>query len=156
MATEITTIQEGQTVPNFSFTATTIGHTQLSDFSTQTVILYFYPKDNTPGCTQEGIDFSQSHDQFKQRNAVIFGVSKDSLKKHQNFKGKHHFPFELISDADGSICELFNVIKEKSMFGKKYLGIERSTFIISPNNQLKKIWRKVKVANHVMEVLHSL
>ena len=117
------------------------------------VVLYFYPKDSTPGCTTEGQDFSSLHKKFKKENTLIFGLSRESIKSHDNFKEKQGFVFELISDPEEIICNQFDVIKEKSMYGRKYMGIERSTFIIDEKGRLIKEWRKVKVTGHAQEVL---
>ncbi len=120
------------------------------------VILYFYPKDSTPGCTSESIDFTSNYDAIQKKNAVVFGISRDSIQSHENFKTKYNMPFELISDPDEILCNYFDVIKEKNMYGRKYMGIERSTFLIDENGLLKKEWRKVKVKGHVNEVLQAL
>ncbi len=120
------------------------------------VVLYFYPKDNTPGCTQQACDFRDSIDRLKALGCTVFGVSKDSPKSHVNFISKYAFPFDLLSDPEGKLCELFNVWVEKSMYGKKYFGIERSTFLIAPNGNIDHIWRKVSVKGHVAEVLKIL
>lgn len=129
---------------------------KLSDYLGKWVIIYFYPKDSTPGCTAEGRDFKTYFQEFTQLNAVIFGISKDSLKSHERFKEKEEFPFELISDENEKLCQEFDVIKEKNMYGKTYLGIERSTFIINPQGKVVYQWRKVKVPGHVEEVLNTL
>lgn len=128
----------------------------LADYRGKWLVLYFYPKDSTPGCTTEGQDFRDAYAQFQQLNSEVFGVSRDSLKSHANFKAKHDFPFELIADSEGKLCELFDVFKMKSMFGKQALGIERSTFIIDEQGQLRQEWRKVRVKGHVDEVLATL
>lgn len=120
------------------------------------VVLYFYPKDSTPGCTTEGQDFSSLHKKFKKENTLIFGLSRESIKSHDNFKEKQGFVFELISDPEEIICNQFDVIKEKSMYGRKYMGIERSTFIIDEKGRLIKEWRKVKVTGHAQEVLEYI
>lgn len=125
----------------------------LADFKGKKLILYFYPKDNTPGCTTEGIDFAALADQFAGAGAVILGVSRDSVKSHEGFKAKHCFPFELISDANEELCNLFGVIKMKSMYGKQVRGIERSTFVFDASGMLVREWRGVKVAGHAKEVL---
>jgi peroxiredoxin Q/BCP len=145
-------IAHDEKVPDFR-AASTGGEFSLSDHQGKTLVLYFYPKDNTPGCTTEGIDFAQSHSKFKRAGTVIAGVSRDSLKSHEGFKAKMNFPFELISDADEQLCELFGVIKMKNMYGKKVRGIERSTFVIDGSGKLRREWRGVKVPNHVDEVL---
>ncbi|WP_165482449.1 peroxiredoxin [Legionella bozemanae] len=146
----------GESVPDFAFTATNGLNARLSDYRGQYVVLYFYPKDATPGCTTEGQDFRDAYPQFQELNIQIFGVSRDSLKSHENFKAKQNFPFELISDQDEQLCQLFDVIKMKSMYGKQVRGIERSTFIIDPQGKLSKEWRKVSVKGHVDEVLSAL
>jgi peroxiredoxin Q/BCP len=117
------------------------------------VVIYFYPKDSTPGCTTEGQQFRDLHDQFLAANAVILGISRDSLKSHENFKAKQAFPFELGSDADETVCNLFGVIKQKMMYGKQCRGIERSTFVIDREGVLRREWRGVKVPGHAQEVL---
>lgn len=129
---------------------------KLSDYLGKWVVLYFYPKDSTPGCTSEGRDFKAHYHDFTQLNSVIFGISKDSLKSHERFKEKEAFPFELISDESEHLCQIFDVIKEKNMYGKTYMGIERSTFIINPKGQVVFEWRKVKVPGHVEIVLQTL
>lgn len=120
------------------------------------VILYFYPRDNTPGCTQEGEDFAAAHARFKKADALVFGISADSLASHVKFKAKMAFPFELLSDPEQRVCKLYDVIQEKSMYGKKYLGIERSTFLIDAKGVLRREWRKVKVKGHAEEVLAAV
>ncbi|RUR13824.1 peroxiredoxin [Legionella sp. km772] len=149
-------MEEGQKVPNFKFTATNNLCAQLHDYLGQNIVLYFYPKDATPGCTTEGQDFRDAYQQFRNLNTVVFGISRDSLRSHENFKAKQGFPFELISDADEQICALFDVIKMKSMYGKQVRGIERSTFLINSEGILSKAWRKVSVQGHVAEVLANL
>lgn len=143
-------------VPNFEFKATNNLTAHLNDYQGQTIVLYFYPKDATPGCTTEGQDFRDAYPQFKTLNAQIFGISRDSLKSHEHFKAKQNFPFELISDNEEHLCQLFDVIKMKSMYGKQVRGIERSTFIIDGKGVLKHEWRKVSVKGHVEEVLNTL
>lgn len=118
-------------------------------------ILYFYPKDDTPGCTVEGADFRDRYEEFKKAGYMVFGVSRDSLKSHERFKAKMTFPFELLADEEETLCKLFNVIKEKNMYGKKVFGVDRSTFIIGKNNEVLKEWRGVKVDGHVGEVLSA-
>ena len=146
-------IKIGEKVKNFTAQSTNKVDFNLKDQLKGNTILFFYPKDNTPGCTQEGIDFSENLRKFKNKNSQVFGVSRDSLKSHNNFKEKFKFKFDLISDTDEKICNMFDVIKEKSMYGKKYMGVERSTFIINEKGILIKEWRKVKVKNHALEVL---
>lgn len=146
----------GQEVPDFSFSATNGLSGHLSDYKGSRIVLYFYPKDSTPGCTLEGQDFRDLYPKFQKLNAVIFGISRDSLKSHENFKAKQNFPFELISDSDETLCALFDVIKMKNMYGKQVRGIERSTFIIDAQGALQHEWRKVQVKGHVQEVLEFL
>ena len=140
-------------ISNFKAKSTNENEFNLKDFQDGFIVLYFYPKDNTPGCTQEGIDFSNNYRKFKNLNTEIIGISKDNIKSHENFKKKYKYKFDLISDEDEKICKMFDVIKEKNMYGKKYMGIERSTFIIDKKGKLLKEWRKVKVKGHVEEVL---
>lgn len=147
------TVVLGQPVPEFKATATSNKDVLLSALEGYNVVLYFYPKDSTPGCTTEGQDFRDNYDVFKTANTVIFGVSRDSLKSHENFKSKQDFPFELIADPDETLCKLFDVIKLKNMYGKQVMGIERSTFVINKKGYLHKEWRRVSVAGHVQEVL---
>ncbi|MDO7926614.1 peroxiredoxin [Pseudomonas sp. KFB-139] len=142
-----------QSVPDFQAPATSGQAVSLSGLKGQQVVIYFYPKDNTPGCTTEGQNFRDSIAQFQAANTVVFGVSRDSLKTHENFKAKQEFPFELISDKDEALCQLFDVIKLKKLYGKEYLGVDRSTFLIDKNGVLRKEWRGVKVPGHVDEVL---
>ena len=126
---------------------------KLSDLKGKKFVLYFYPRDSTPGCTTEGRGFSAAYDQFQKSNCEIFGVSRDSMQKHENFKAKQGFPFELISDPDEVLCKLFDVIHEKKLYGKVHMGIVRSTFIIDEKGVLKQEYRKVKVKGHADEVL---
>ncbi len=139
-------------VPDFTAAATG-GDFTLSAHRGKTVVLYFYPKDDTPGCTTEGRDFAASNAQFRNANAVVVGVSRDSVKSHERFKAKMQFPFELISDPDEKLCELFGVMKMKNMYGRQVRGVERSTFVIDGSGKLRKEWRGVKVPNHVDQVL---
>jgi len=150
------TVTVGKKVPAFSIPATGGKSLGLKDFKGKRLVLYFYPKDSTPGCTTEGQDFRDHYEQFEKANCDILGVSQDSLKRHDNFKGKYEFPFELLSDEDGTLCELFGVIKLKKMYGKEFMGIERSTFLIDENGKLLQEWRKVKVPGHVAEVLAAV
>ena len=129
---------------------------RLKDLRGQNVVLYFYPKDNTPGCTTEGQDFRDLHAKFKRRKTVIFGVSRDSIASHEKFKAKQGFPFELLSDPDEKLCQRFDVIHEKSLYGRKFMGVERSTFLIDANGKLRQEWRKLKVTGHAAEVLESV
>ncbi len=142
-------------VPDFEAPATGGKTIRLSDLRGQNVVLYFYPKDSTPGCTREGQDFRDNHLKFRRRKTVVLGVSRDSLKSHERFKEKQEFPFELLSDEDETLCQLFDVIKMKNMYGKKVRGIERSTFLIDKTGVLKREWRGVKVDGHVEEVLEA-
>lgn len=140
-------------IPNFSLPATGGTPFDLAAQAGKTVVIYFYPKDSTPGCTTQGQNFRDRHDQFAAANAVILGISRDSLKSHENFKTKQAFPFELGSDADEAVCNLFGVIKQKMMYGKQCRGIERSTFVIDAAGVLRREWRGVKVPGHAQEVL---
>ncbi|AKX44433.1 peroxiredoxin [Thiopseudomonas alkaliphila] len=140
-------------VPNFIAQATADTQVELAQLQGKQVVIYFYPKDNTPGCTTEGQEFRDAYPEFQAANTVVFGVSRDSLRTHENFKAKHGFPFELISDPEETLCQQFAVIKLKKLYGKEYLGIERSTFLIDANGVLQHEWRKVKVKGHVAEVL---
>jgi len=142
-------------VPDFTLPATGDQEISLSDFKGKKVVVYFYPKDNTPGCTNEGKDFADQFNQFKRANTVVLGISRDSVKSHENFKAKYDFPFDLLSDKDETVCSLFDVIKEKNMYGKKVMGVERSTFLIDADGKLRQEWRKVKVPGHVDEVLEA-
>jgi len=146
----------GIKVPNFSGCMTSNKTFRLSDFQGNNIVLYFYPKDSTPGCTNESIQFSELAKSFEKKNCVIFGISRDSLKSHENFKAKYQLGFELISDADEKICNMFDVIKMKNMYGKQVRGIERSTFLIDASGKVAKEWRKVNVEGHAAEVLASL
>ena len=147
---------EGKKCPKFSGDAT--GGISLSnkDFEGKNLIIFFYPKDNTPGCTLEGQDFRDNHKEFAKLNAEILGVSRDSIKSHENFKEKQSFPFQLLSDPDEAMCKSFDVMREKSMYGKKYIGVDRSTFLINSDGIIVKEWRSVKVKGHVLEVLEAL
>ncbi|MDY4284385.1 peroxiredoxin [Xanthomonas sp. LF06-19] len=128
----------------------------LGDYAGRWRVLYFYPKDSTPGCTTEGIEFNALLPQFEQAGATVLGVSRDSVKSHDNFCAKQGFRFALVSDADEALCRAFDVIKEKNMYGRQVLGIERSTFLLSPTGQLVRSWRKVKVPGHAQAVLDAL
>lgn len=143
-------------VPNFKLEATGGKSVELKDLREQNVVLYFYPKDNTPGCTNEGCDFKKHHTKFKRSKTVVLGISRDTVASHEKFKSKFKFPFDLLADTDEKACKLFDVIKEKNMYGRKVMGIERSTFLIDDKGQLRKEWRKVKVKGHVEDVLDSL
>ena len=142
----------GKKVADFTAPATG-GPFKLSDHKGEIVVLYFYPKDNTPGCTTQGAQFRDAYDAFRKAGAIVVGVSRDSIKSHDGFKAKIEFPFELVSDADERLCAQFDVIKMKNMYGKQVRGIERSTFLIDGSGKLQQEWRKVKVDGHVAEVL---
>lgn len=142
-----------QPVADFNAAATSGQQVSLSALKGQQVVIYFYPKDSTPGCTTEGQDFRDQYAAFQAANTVVFGVSRDGMKSHENFKCKQAFPFELISDKDEALCQLFDVIKLKKLYGKEYLGIDRSTFLIDAQGVLRREWRGVKVPGHVDEVL---
>jgi peroxiredoxin Q/BCP len=144
----------GKPVPDFSLPSTGGTTFRLSSARVSKLVLYFYPKDNTPGCTTEGSDFRNLHAQFKRAGAQVFGLSRDSLKSHEGFKAKMKFPFELLSDPSEAVCEQFGVMKLKSMYGKKVRGIERSTFVIDDKGLLAREWRGVKVPGHAQEVLN--
>ncbi len=143
-------------VPNFESPATGDQTISLSDLKGKKVVIYFYPRDSTPGCTREGQDFRDMHDQFVALNTVILGVSRDSIKSHENFKAKQEFPFDLLSDKEEILCGIFDVIKEKNMYGKKVMGIVRSTFLIDEEGILRQEWIKVRVPDHVVEVLEAV
>jgi thioredoxin-dependent peroxiredoxin len=142
-----------QAVPDFTIPATSGQNFQLSAQAGKNLVIYFYPKDSTPGCTTEGQQFRDLHAQFVAVDTIILGISRDSLKSHENFKAKQGFPFELGSDADEAVCTLFGVMKMKNMYGKQVRGIERSTFVIDKNGVLRREWRGVKVPGHAQEVL---
>jgi peroxiredoxin Q/BCP len=146
----------GKKVPDFRLPATGNREPALSDYLGKRVVVYFYPKDSTPGCTTEGQDFRDRHATFRRRNTVVLGISRDSVKSHENFKAKQQFPFDLLSDAGEKACKLFDVIREKNLYGRKVLGVERSTFLIDEQGVLRREWRKVKVAGHVDEVLEAI
>ncbi len=148
-------VKLNEKVPAFSVSATSDLELTEKALIGQNTVIYFYPKDNTPGCTTEGQEFRDAIEAFKACNTVIYGVSKDSMRTHENFKAKQCFPFELISDPDESFCHLFDVIKLKKLYGKEYMGIERSTFLINAEGNLIREWRGVKVKGHVAEVLNA-
>jgi len=152
----MTTITLGSPVPDFQASATDGKTVCLSDFSGQWLVLYFYPKDNTPGCTQQGQDFRDHFTRFAEANAVVVGVSRDSVRVHEGFKAKQQLPFDLLSDTDETLCRLFDVIAMKNLYGKQVRGIVRSTFLIDPHGVLAYAWRKVKVKGHALEVLAKL
>nr|WP_220215066.1 MULTISPECIES: thioredoxin-dependent thiol peroxidase [Thermoactinomyces] len=146
-------IKEGDQAIDFTLEATNGETVSLSDFKGKNVVLFFYPKDQTPGCTREACDFRDAYQEFSDLNTVILGISKDSIASHQKFIEKQNLPFLLLSDPEGEVCEKYGVIKDKNMFGRKYKGIERSTFVIDKDGKIAKAYRKVKVADHVQEVL---
>ncbi len=152
----MTKVTVGKPVPDFELPGTGDTKFRLADKKGTIVVLYFYPKDNTPGCTSEGQDFRDLYPEFVGAGAEIFGISRDSLRSHENFKAKFDFPFELLSDADETACKLFEVLKEKVMYGRRVFGIERSTFVIGPDGVLAREWRKVRVKGHVEEVLEAV
>ena len=145
----------GGDAPQFTLEGTD-GAWSLADAKGSALVIYFYPRDNTSGCTQEGLDFSALHAQFRRAKALIFGISPDSVASHEKFKKKMSFPFELLSDPDQKVCKLYDVIQEKSMYGRRYMGVERSTFLIDGKGVLRHEWRKVKVKGHAEEVLAAV
>lgn len=145
-----------ETVPDFFAEMTNNKTFKLSDYKGKNVVLYFYPKDNTPGCTTEGIRFRECYPQFQQTNTEIFGISRDNIRSHESFKAKLEMPFELISDPDETVCNMFDVMKMKNMYGKQVRGVERCTFVIDGSGKLVKEWRGVKVPGHVDEVLEFM
>lgn len=157
MSESIKSLAIGDPVPDFSATATSSLNFKLSDYKGKSnLVIYFYPKDSTPGCTTEGQDFRDLHDKFKTHDTEIFGVSKDTMKRHDNFKAKQLFTFELISDIDEVICKLFDVIQLKKLYGKEYMGIVRSTFLIDKEGILRQHWDKVRVKGHAAQVLEAV
>jgi thioredoxin-dependent peroxiredoxin len=150
------TLSVGDKVPPFKIPVSEERFLSLDDFKGKKVVIYFYPKDNTPGCTVEAEDFRDHQKAFEAKRTAIIGISKDSLKKHKNFSDKLTLSFPLGSDEETQVCEDFGVWVEKSMYGKKYMGIERSTFLVNESGYIEKTWRKVKVKDHVKEVLEAL
>jgi peroxiredoxin Q/BCP len=148
-------IEVGTKAPAFSLDGTG-GKWASKDAAGKSLVIYFYPKDNTSGCTQEGLDFAALYPQFKKAKAIVFGISPDSLASHEKFKAKMEFPFDLLSDPDQKVCKQFDVIQEKSMYGRKYIGVERSTFLIDAAGVLRHEWRKVKVKGHAEAVLAAV
>lgn len=146
----------GRVVPALKLPATGDQTIDLKSLRGSKVVLYFYPRDNTPGCTTESNDFAANHAKFKRAGAVVLGISRDTIASHEKFKAKFNFPFDLLSDEDEKACAIFDVIKEKNMYGKKVMGIERSTFLIDEQGKLRQEWRKVKVKGHVEEVLQAV
>jgi len=143
-------------VKDFKCAATGDQTIQLKTLRGKKVVLYFYPKDSTPGCTTEGQDFRNLHAKFKRQNTVILGASRDSIASHEKFREKQNFPFDLLSDPDEMLCKQFDVIKEKTLYGRKFMGVERSTFLIDENGKLRQEWRKIRVKGHAEEVLASV
>ncbi|MGI9237428.1 MAG: peroxiredoxin [Woeseiaceae bacterium] len=143
-------------VADFAADATGDKTIRLKDLRGQHVVLYFYPKDSTPGCTTEGRDFAALHTRFRRQKTVVLGVSRDSIASHEKFRAKQEFPFDLLSDPDEKLCKAFDVIHEKSLYGRKFLGVVRSTFLIDKNGKLRKEWRKVKVKGHAEDVLEAV
>lgn len=150
------TLNIGDPAPHFSMLDGEGNTHNLSDYKGKKLIIYFYPRDNTPGCTQESCDFRDNFPDFKKLNTAILGVSKDSAKSHQKFTAKYDFPFPLLVDEDTKLCQAFGSWVEKSMYGKKYMGIDRSTFLIDESGKIQHMWRKVKVKNHIAEILDVL
>jgi peroxiredoxin Q/BCP len=146
-------VKIGKKVAKFSLPATGDKTLSLGDFKGSRLVIYFYPKDSTPGCTLEGQDFRDRFPEFRKAGTAILGVSRDSVKSHENFKAKQNFPFDLLSDADETLCRQFDVIHEKNMYGRKVMGVVRSTFLIDGDGVLRQEWRKVRVKGHVDEVL---
>ncbi len=149
-------VEVGKKAPDFNLEATDGQTLSMADFQGRNLVLYFYPKDSTPGCTTEGKDFRDHYEEFQGLNTEILGVSRDGIRSHENFRAKHDFPFHLLSDSEETLCRAYDVIREKTMFGKKVMGIERSTFLIDAEGILRKEWRKVKVKGHVAEVLDAV
>ena len=147
------TLNAGDKAPDFTLPTDGGGSVSLSDLKGRKVVLYFYPKDDTPGCTKEACGFRDSLPDFSGIDAVVIGVSKDSVAKHDKFKAKYELPFTLASDEDGTLCEAYGTWVEKSMYGRKYMGIDRATFLIDGQGKIAQVWRKVKVPGHVEEVL---
>jgi len=143
-------------VADFKCAATGNQTVHLKSLRGKKVVLYFYPKDATPGCTTEGQDFRDLHARFRRQSAIILGVSRDSIRSHEKFKDKQGFPFELLSDPDDNLCRQFDVIREKTLYGRKFMGVERSTFLIDEKGKLREEWRKVKVKGHAATVLDSV
>lgn len=152
----MSTLNIGDAAPDFTMPTDGNGEVSLSDFKGQSLILYFYPKDDTPGCTKEAQGFTEALEEFNGLNAAIIGVSKDSVAKHDKFKAKYDLSFLLASDEESDVCERYGVWVEKNMYGKKYMGIERATFLIDENGKIAQIWRKVKVPGHVDAVKEAL
>lgn len=149
-------VSVGKRVKDFSIPATGDQNLSLKDFSGRKLVIYFYPKDNTPGCTREGQEFRDLYDEFQAAGTDILGVSRDSVRIHENFRNKHEFPFHLVSDKEETLCGIFDVIREKKLYGRTYMGIDRSTFLIDEKGVLREEWRKVRVPGHVEAVLEAV
>ena len=149
-------LEPGQTAPDFTLPRDGGGEVTLSDLRANTVVLYFYPKDDTSGCTKQALAFSEHRSQFESAGATVLGISRDSVTSHDKFRDKHGLSLILLSDEDGRVCEEYGVWGEKSMYGKTYMGIDRSTFLIDGNGQIRRVWRKVKVPGHIEEVLDAV
>lgn len=143
-------------VADFACASTGDKEIRLQDLRGENLVLYFYPKDSTPGCTTEGQDFRELHSKFRRLKTVVLGVSRDSIASHDKFRAKQKFPFDLLSDPDEKVCRMFDVIREKTLYGRKFMGIERSTFLIDANGKLRHEWRKLKVKGHAAEVLETV
>jgi len=152
----MTKMLEGKKCPKFKAECTSELNLSNEDFIGKNLVIYFYPKDSTPGCTTEGQEFRDNYKSFKKLNTDILGVSRDSIKSHENFKSRQEFPFELLSDPDEKVCKAFDVMKLKSMYGREYIGVDRSTFLVSAKGIILKEWRSVKVKGHVEDVLSSV
>jgi peroxiredoxin len=150
------TLEPGSAAPDFDLPGDTGGHVKLSDFAGKTVVLYFYPKDDTPGCTKQAIDFTAAADDFAKAGAVVIGLSKDSVKAHDKFKAKHALGFALASDVDGEVVQSYGAWVQKSLYGRSYMGIDRSTYVIDGSGVIRAVWRKVKVPGHVAAVLKTV
>jgi len=150
------TVTVGKKVPAFKLPATGDQTVSSKELLGRAYVLYFYPRDNTPGCTTEGEDFRDNYAKFRRRKVTVLGISRDNLRSHERFKAKFEFPFELLSDENEELCAVFDVIKQKNMYGKKVRGIERSTFLVDANGKLRHEWRKVKIDGHVAEVLEAI
>jgi peroxiredoxin Q/BCP len=149
-------VEVGSKSPNFSLISSDGKKISLSDFTDKKIVIYFYPKDDTPGCTLEANDFKENFSEFEKLNTVIIGISKDNIKQHHNFKTRYNLPFILLSDEKAEVINLYGAWIQKSMFGKKYFGIDRSTFFLDENHIIQKIWNNVKVKNHASEVLNFI
>jgi thioredoxin-dependent peroxiredoxin len=148
-------MKTGERIPDLTLPATGGKDISLRDFKGKKLVLYFYPKDNTPGCTQEGIDLRDLYKDFRKAGIEVVGISRDSVRSHENFATKYQLPFPLISDPDEKACKAFDVIKEKSLYGRKYMGVDRSTFLFDETGKLAREWREVKVKGHAQEVLQA-